>query len=119
MPHILIVDGDVDSRTVFRVLLEHRGHRVTEAEDGETAWHCALADRPQAVVTELALRRLDGAALIARIRAEPATAAVPVVVVTARALAEEQRMAERAGCSLFLSKPVLPQALAAAIERLL
>jgi CheY-like chemotaxis protein len=113
---ILLVDGNLDSRTVYRVLLQHRGYEVHEAEDGGSA--LALLERQpfDVVVTELTLKPMDGYELLSRLRAAESTRGLCVIVVTARALQEDRVRAEQAGCSLFLEKPLEPQRLLAQVE---
>src|SRR5690554_2930168 len=108
---ILIADGDRDSRTVYRVILQHHGYEVLEAEDGETALACALEQGVAVVVTELTLRQLDGHRLIERLRADSRTSELAVIVLTARALQADRDRARRAGCTEFLVKPVQPMEL--------
>ncbi|MEX1181915.1 MAG: response regulator [Gemmatimonadota bacterium] len=116
---VLIVDRDADSRNVYRIMLEHHGFEVVEASDGERAVEIAIASMPAIVVTELTLAQMDGHALLARLKADPATAEVCVIVLTARALREDRERSVGAGCAAFLTKPIEPQALVREINRLI
>jgi two-component system, cell cycle response regulator DivK len=116
---VLLVDSDADSRTIFRLSLEHHGFSVVEAEDGDAALEILLVTPPAALVTELTLGRMDGFRLLEAIRREPAMAEVRVVVVTARVFESDRRRAEAAGCNLFLPKPLPPTVLAQELERLI
>jgi CheY-like chemotaxis protein len=113
---VLLVDGDGDSRTVYRIVLEHHGFRVLEAADGDAALQVAATQDIVALVTELTLRLVDGHTLLRRLRSDPRTRELCVVVVTARALQEDRIRAERAGCTRFLVKPLEPQQLVREIE---
>jgi CheY-like chemotaxis protein len=108
---ILIADSDGDSRTVYRIVLQHHGFDVVDVEDGATALTRARAGDVGLVVTELTLRVLDGHTLLEQLMSDEATAHIRVVVLTARALQEDRERATRAGCALFLTKPLQPMAL--------
>lgn len=113
---VLIVDGDGDSRAVYRILLQHHGFEVFEAEDGAAALHAVAAAPIDVVVMELTLRRLDGHALLERLVS--ASPRLCVLVVTARALEADRLRAERAGCMRYLTKPLEPQALVRQVQEL-
>jgi CheY-like chemotaxis protein len=81
---ILVVDDDADTRFILRLLLEPAGHEVVEAADGEAALNFIKPDSlPDVITTDLAMPILNGEGLIARLRSEPRTASIPIVVVTA------------------------------------
>jgi two-component system, OmpR family, response regulator len=108
---VLIVDGDSDSRIVYRIVLQHHGYDTLEAEDGEAALRMIEAAPVHVVVTELTLRLVDGHTLVERLRARPDTQDICIIVVTARGLQEDRARAFRAGCTRFLLKPLEPQVL--------
>ncbi|HSJ26437.1 MAG TPA: response regulator [Longimicrobiales bacterium] len=113
---ILLVDGDSDSRSIYRIMLKHSGYDVVEVEDGHGALVATLADC-DAVVMELTLRGPDGHSLLAELlRKQPALC---VVVLTARALEEDRERAVRAGCRRYLTKPLEPQQLVRELDELL
>lgn len=108
---VLLVDGDRDSRAVYRIVLEHAGFAVLEAADGDTALRLAGAQPVDVVVMELTLRRMGGHAFLERIRQLEHLKRTCVLVVTARGLQEDRARAEQAGCTRFLVKPLEPQQL--------
>jgi CheY-like chemotaxis protein len=114
---ILIVDADPDSRSVYRIMLQHRGYEVAEVADGEAALHMVAETGWDAVVMELTLPAVDGHAVLERLVSEKPE--LCVVVLTARGLREDRARAERAGCRKYLTKPLQPQQLAQEIEKLL
>jgi CheY-like chemotaxis protein len=116
---ILLVDGDLDNRAVYRAILRHRGYEVMEAADGEAALATARSKKPDILVTELALPKLSGLDLLTELRADEATHDIRVIVLTAITFAAERKQAEAAGCQLYLCKPVEPLALANAIGDIL
>lgn len=114
---VLVIDGDEDSRTVYRPLLEASGLEVLEARDGTAGLSLAREHVPDVVVTELTLSGVDGFTLISQLRERLRD--VVVVVLTARRVPEDRDRAERAGCTLFLEKPVPPQVLLGTVVSLL
>ena len=82
MSTVLVVDDDPSTRTVLRMILEKDGHQVVEAEHGEAALAHLPTVLPDIVTTDLTMPRLNGEGLIERLRAEPRTASIPIVVVS-------------------------------------
>lgn len=88
MSTILVVDDDPDTRHLFRLVLEHGGHEVVEAANGEAALDLINPDPlPDVITTDLTMPVLDGEGLIERLRSDPRTASLPIVVVSANPLA--------------------------------
>jgi chemosensory pili system protein ChpA (sensor histidine kinase/response regulator) len=116
---ILIVDGDPDSRAMYGLMLRHHGYGVEEVEDGAAALRRLQEEEFAAVVCELALKRLDGHALLQRVRAEQRLRDLCVVVLTTLVVPEERERAERGGCTVFLGKPLAPRELVQALDRAL
>ncbi|AUT66493.1 response regulator [Paraburkholderia terrae] len=83
MATILLVDDDVKILRPLRVILEAEGYDVLTAEDGEAAAAVTAFGRPDLIVTDWMMPGVDGAELCRRVRAEPATAGIPVVLLTA------------------------------------
>jgi CheY-like chemotaxis protein len=114
---ILIVDGDADNRSVYSIMLQHRGYEVAEAEDGEGALRMLAEEEWNVVVMELTLRQLDGHVLLERLVSEQPK--LCVVVLTARSLEVDRTRAHRAGCTKYLTKPLEPQQLVREVEQIL
>jgi CheY-like chemotaxis protein len=117
MSRVLIVDGDANARELARAFLADAGHVVSLAGDGaEAIAHIAEAP-PQVVLTEIMIRKIDGLALCKRIKSDPATHDIRVVVFSV--LAAAVRSLE-AGADGFLKKPLterkLVDAIASAID---
>jgi two-component system response regulator RpaA len=113
-PRILVVDDDADTREVLASALEHAGYFVTTAADGIEAQQLLDAAVPDAIVLDLWLPRLDGAALLARLRGRAQHAQLPVVVVTAAPVSAEVRL----GANVVLAKPFDLETLVAALRDL-
>lgn len=118
-PLILIVDDNVDAREMYAIYLEHAGFRAAEAADGETAIDSAKQDRPALILMDATMPRLDGWEAARRLKADPDTRSIPLIMLTAHAFAEHRDRAAEVGADAFLTKPVLPDTLAAEIRKIL
>jgi len=118
LPSILIVDEDPDTRMLYRTLLTGVAGTIIEAEDGAEALGKAVCQRPDVILTETRLRRIDGYALCTYLRRERLTRAAAIVVVTGAARPAEIARATSAGADEVLVKPFLPDALLAAKKNL-
>jgi two-component system, chemotaxis family, sensor kinase CheA len=116
---ILLVDGDPDSRAVYRVMLQYSGYVVDEAQDGARALELLRGGPFDAVVCELTLRGVDGHTLLGELRAAEQTRDLCVIVLTARGLEEDRERALAAGCTDYLVKPLEPKRLLATLEAVL
>lgn len=115
---ILLVDAHVDSRRVYETVLRHGGHRVLQAGSGAEALRLAAESLPDVVVTEVWVPGVDGLTLMERLRSDPRTAGIPVLLVSASGATDERRRASEGGAA-YLTKPCSPTRLAAAVETLL
>jgi CheY-like chemotaxis protein len=115
---VLLIEPDADSRTMYAmVLAQDHIHSIAVANGEEALQHAQEVD---AVVTGIRLRgEMDGVAVIERLRADPETSSLPILVVSACAWDSERERAKRAGCDAFLAKPCLPSDLLAELRRLL
>lgn len=116
---VAIVEDDENTRDVFRTILEHNGMRVIEAVDGEEGLSLVRHEHPDLVLLDLGLPGIDGRSVARELKADPDTADVPIIVVTAAAEEETRRWALHLGCNDFLEKPVDLRTLTAAVERCL
>jgi CheY-like chemotaxis protein len=116
---VLLVDGDADSRTVYRAILQHYEYEVLEALDGPAALELALQEPPDVVVTELTVPKLSGLDLMSELRSHEQTRHTCIIVLTAVNFEAEKKRAHEVGCQLFLAKPVEPQTLVEEIRRVL
>ena len=118
-PRVLIVDDFSDNREMYAEYLRVVGFRVDEAANGREALEKAMAAPPDAVVMDLSLPEVDGWEATRRLKSDPRTRHVPVIAVTGHALAGHSRSALEAGCDAFVTKPCLPEDLAAHVRKLL
>ena len=103
---ILIVEDNDDARESLRLLLESLGHRVLEAGNGPDGLALALHHRPEVVLIDLGLPRLDGYDVARALRASPGAATTVLIAVTGYGQAEDRRRSKEAGFDAHLVKPV-------------
>jgi CheY-like chemotaxis protein len=103
---VLLVEDAPFLRYAFGRLLRMHGYEVMEANDGLEALACINTFRPQLVVTDLMMPVMDGVELIERLRADPETAGLPVMAITADSTEQTQRKARKAGAVEILTKPI-------------
>src|SRR5262249_55487575 len=118
-PLVLIADDYPDGRDMYAKFLRHHGFRVVLANDGPTALNVAADAKPNIVVMDLGLPRIDGWDVIRQLKTDPWTKGIPVIALTGHAFADSRERAEQAGCDAFLVKPCLPDELLVAIRELL
>ena len=118
-PLVLIVDDNVDAREMYALYLEHAGFRAAEAPDGETAIEMARRDKPSVILMDATMPRLDGWEAARRLKGDPETKAIPLIMLTAHAFNEHRERAAAVGADAFLAKPVLPDDLAVEIRKML
>jgi two-component system cell cycle response regulator DivK len=113
---ILVVEDQEDNRQILRDLLANAGYDMIEAEDGEAALVQASSQHPDLILMDIQLPLLDGYEATRRIKADPATQAIPIIVVTSYALSGDEEKARAAGCDAYVAKPYSPRALLAKIR---
>lgn len=107
MPNILIVENDQDSRDLLQILLEGRGHTITEAITGEEALEVAARSRPDLILMDISLPGdIDGLEVTRRLRRDAAFDSVPIVALTAHALRGDRERILLAGCDEHVTKPL-------------
>jgi CheY-like chemotaxis protein len=116
---ILLVEDNDDNRVVYRTMLAHFGFRVVEATDGHEALRLVRDDRPDLILMDISIPLVDGWEVTRTLKADPLTSGIPVIALTAHALAEDRRRAEEVGCDGYLAKPVEPRRVMEEVERFL
>jgi two-component system cell cycle response regulator DivK len=114
---ILHVEDNEFNRKIVRDLLARTTYRLLEAADGETGVATAQQELPDLVLVDIQLPRMSGLDATRKLRADPRTADVPVIVITSFALSGDEQKAKAAGASHYLSKPYSPRELLEAIRR--
>lgn len=103
---VLVVEDSDDIRTLLKLILEMRGHRVVVAADGREAIERALEERPQLILMDLSMPVMDGWEATRRLREIEQTREVPIVGLSAHCHGEPRELAIRAGCDDCIPKPV-------------
>jgi two-component system cell cycle response regulator DivK len=116
---VLVVDDNADNRDMCEQYLRFAGCRVETASDGNEGVVKAGALRPDAIVMDLGMPRLDGWEATRRLKADPATRDIPIIVVSAHAYRDDRVRATAAGADTYLVKPLSPQELLRAIRLML
>ena len=119
MTRILLVEDNPENRDMLSRRLIRRGFDVVFAEDGLQAVHMAKADPPDLILMDLSLPVMDGWEATRQIKADQATGAIPVIALTAHAMASDRAKALEAGCDDYDTKPVDLQRLLDKIQALL
>ncbi|MBI3826373.1 MAG: response regulator [Candidatus Rokubacteria bacterium] len=116
---ILYVEDNEFNRKIVRDLLARTTYRLIEAFDGEEGVTRALAERPDLILMDIQLPKMSGIDATRRLRAEPSTAATPIIVITSFALSGDDQKARDAGATGYMAKPYSPRDLLQQIRTLL
>lgn len=103
---VLVVDDEMHNRELLRDLLEVRGHSVTEAVNGREALVLAAQVMPHAILLDIMMPEMDGFEVCQQLKANPVTAPIPVLMITALSDRDDRLKGIEVGASDFLSKPV-------------
>ena len=105
-PLILVVDDNDAGLLLARSVLELNGFRVDSAGSLKEVLERLNAGRPDLILMDIQLPGEDGLAVTRLLKADPATASIPIVALTARAMAGDREQALAAGCSGYITKPI-------------
>lgn len=119
MTTVLVIEDNPANMKLALLLLKNAGHAVLCATDAETGLMLARAERPDLILMDIQLPGIDGLAATALLKQHPATAAIPVLALTAMAMKADQEKILVAGCDGYIAKPLRYKELYAAIEKLL
>jgi DNA-binding response OmpR family regulator len=108
---ILVVDDDQDIREVLTYKLEAAGYATLVAGDGPTALGLALEHRPRLILLDVALPGMDGLEVCRQLQADPRTAGIPVLMVSARSDAHDIDLGFALGADDYITKPFSPREL--------
>ena len=103
---ILLVEDNPMNRDMLSRRLGRRGYTVVTAEDGEAAIESARREQPDIILMDLSLPIVDGWEATRRLKSMPETSAIPVIALTAHALAGDMEEAKEAGCDDYDTKPI-------------
>jgi two-component system, cell cycle response regulator DivK len=116
---VLLVEDNEDNRTVYRTILEHFGYQVVEARNGEDGIRMAREGRPDLILMDISIPKIDGFEATRILKSDPATRGIPIIALTAHAMEEDRRRARVSGCDGFLAKPIAPRRVVSEVRRYL
>ena len=119
MSKILLVEDNEMNRDMLSRRLIRKGYEVVVAVDGQAGVDMAASDLPDIILMDMSLPVIDGWEATRRIKASPATSGVPVIALTAHAMATDREKALEAGCDDYDTKPIDLQRLLGKIEDLI
>lgn len=105
-PVVLIVDDHDDTRELIKFVLERKGYRIVEAEDGEVALERGAEAHPDLVLMDLAIPKLDGLGVMKQLRERTDMQDTPILFISAHAESTVRDQALAAGCNEYLTKPL-------------
>lgn len=119
MKRILAVDDEPHILKLVVFSLKSGGYEVLEATDGLSAIHVAKAEQPDLVLMDVMMPACDGYEACRRLKADPETAEIPVIMLTAKTQATEQQTGQDAGAADYIKKPFTPKDLVAQVREFL
>jgi len=119
MAKILLVEDNEMNRDMLSRRLQRRGHEVLTAVDGETGLAMTRSESPALILMDMSLPGIDGWEATRQFKADPATHAIPVIALTAHAMAGDREKSLAAGCDDFDTKPIELDRLLGKIDALL
>jgi CheY-like chemotaxis protein len=112
MPKLLLIEDNAANRDMLSRRLQRRGYEVVEAVDGHQGLTMAQVEAPDLILMDMSLPELDGWEATRLLKADPTTASIPVIALTAHAMSSDRERALEAGCDDYDTKPVdLPRLL--------
>jgi CheY-like chemotaxis protein len=105
---VLVVDDDELTREILATILDLEDYRVVLAEDGETALDLVAGERPDVIVLDVMMPGLSGFEVCERLKGDPVTAGIPVILLTALEGADHAARGQEVGCDAYLTKPFSP-----------
>lgn len=119
MQLILVVDDNPDVRMALTTLLRDEGYEVEEASDGDVGLDAARAHKPDLILLDLMMPRMDGFETLRQLKSDEDLSNVPVVVLTARRGSDDRALARELGATDYLNKPWDEGGLEAAVKNAL
>ena len=116
---ILIVEDQEDNRTILRDVLSTVGYELIEALNGEDGVKLAQTERPDLILMDIQLPKMDGYEATQQIKSIAELKTVPIIAVTSYALSGDEAKARAAGCDGYIAKPFSPRELLAKIRKYL
>ena len=103
-----MVEDNPDNMFTMRAVL-HNDYNILEATDGEVGLHMALTERPDLILLDMSLPKMDGFTVVGKVKEDKKTHHIPVIALTARAMKGDREKIIEAGCDDYISKPIEPE----------
>jgi two-component system, cell cycle response regulator DivK len=116
---VLLVEDNLHNRRIFAGVLTHYGYEVREAVNGAEAVELAKASPPDIILMDLSLPVMDGWEATRQLKEIPELRQVPIIALTAHAMAGDDERALASGCDGYLTKPISPKRVVAEVQRVL
>jgi DNA-binding response OmpR family regulator len=116
---ILVVDDEIESVKLIGLMLQRRGYEIAAARSGVQALDKARTESPDLIILDVMMPDMDGYEVCRRLRADPVTASMPIIMFTAKTMVDDKVAGFQAGADDYLTKPVHPEELASRIEAVL
>lgn len=116
---ILLVDDDLDTLRLVGLMLERQGYEVCTAKDGTQGLSMATSEIPDLVLLDVMMPDIDGYEVARRLRADPVTAEIPIIMFTAMSQMDDKVAGFEAGADAYLTKPTPPRELFAYLKAIL
>ncbi len=114
---VLLVEDSSETYELYSEVLAKAGYAVMGADNGEEAYQLALASSPDIIIMDYELRGIDGCTATERLKQDPRTASIPVVMLTGHVSRRDFDRARAAGCDAFLAKPISYDSLLEEVKR--
>ena len=118
MARLVIAEDAPHMLRLLEMTLRKAGHTWTPCTTGDTALAAVRSEKPDLAILDIIMPGMDGLDVLAALKNDPATAAIPIIMLTARGHTLTRQQAEESGASAFLTKPFSPTELLATISRL-
>ena len=115
---LLIVDDEPDLADMIKFRLESNGYEILLAHDGQQALEVARKERPDLIILDLMLPKMDGYKVCGLLKKDARYANIPIIIFTAKAQEEDKKLSQEVGANAYLSKPFEPKILLEKIREL-
>ena len=116
---ILIVEDNPRNMRLLEMTLKAKGYSLLKATDGEEALDMAMRERPDLIIMDMQLPKINGLEVTRKLKSTPAFSHIPIIAITAYAMKGDKERAIEAGCDAYLSKPINTRELPGVIAQML
>jgi CheY-like chemotaxis protein len=116
---ILIVEDNSQNMRLIEITLKAKTYTLLKAIDGEEALEVAIRERPDLIIMDIQLPKMNGLEVVAKLRQTPGFDLVPIIAITAYAMKGDKERSIEAGCNAYLPKPINTRELPGFIEKML